>query len=487
MLDHWLTLWHWTRLLDKQLVGYQVEAAFTYQKQRLDLWLTHGPSEVQLTWMPYKNQTTFYLPGRLGRPRRRVAIFTKELNYGDAITSIALHPELPVVRFKLEADAELIYDFRHPRGNVYYRRQGEVISQFIKSVPWRALEDNWYPALRLKTDILTGRLTSPLRSKDIPLLEPFHFDRLGWLINHYQISDSEIEPNPDNLPDLVRLIVRHSRINKSDVGVDSIQKRARTVLKRWRRKFTKQQAELAANDWQKVQQQADGLAIAAASRLKPASTGPITLPSDLSPTGSELTIPLDPKQSLHQNLQHLYQSVRKIKSRAADHAHRLKQTELDIKILAALLRSGQEQNLQKFLEEHGERFTGDAKASPVRIPYRSFMSHAGFPILVGRSARDNDTLTFKVAGKNDWWFHARGVTGSHVILQTGKQEPRQRDLVLAAQLAARYSDAKHSGVAPVSYCQRKYLSKPRGAAPGTVRLLREEVLTVEPYRLEGES
>lgn len=102
-------------------------------------------------------------------------------------------------------------------------------------------------------------------------------------------------------------------------------------------------------------------------------------------------------------------------------------------------------------------------------------------MLVGRAARDNDNLTFKVAKPSDLWLHAADYSGSHVVVRnpTRKEIPH-RTLIEAAQLAAYFSQANKDPKVDVHYTQRKFLSKPKGAAPGLVRLLRFKSITVAP-------
>src|SRR5262249_10306358 len=76
-----------------------------------------------------------------------------------------------------------------------------------------------------------------------------------------------------------------------------------------------------------------------------------------------------------------------------------------------------------------------------RLPYRRFSSQSGAPILVGRSARDNDALTLRVGRGNDLWLHARGVQGAHVIVPGAGESPDPRALGDAALLAAHFSSA----------------------------------------------
>ena len=105
----------------------------------------------------------------------------------------------------------------------------------------------------------------------------------------------------------------------------------------------------------------------------------------------------------------------------------------------------------------------------------------GWKVLVGRTDADNDYLSLEVAGSDDWWFHVRGSPGSHVILQGPEAEEADRDtLERAASIAAYYSKAREAGVVPVSCTRARYVTKPRGAKPGTVNIRKESVLKVRP-------
>lgn len=112
---------------------------------------------------------------------------------------------------------------------------------------------------------------------------------------------------------------------------------------------------------------------------------------------------------------------------------------------------------------------------------RRYRSSDDYEILVGRAARDNDHLTFRVARPHDLWLHAADYPGSHVIVRnpTRKEIP-QRTVIEAAQLAAYFSQAKRDAKVDVHYTARKFLTKPKGAAPGLVRVSSFRNLTVEP-------
>ena len=113
--------------------------------------------------------------------------------------------------------------------------------------------------------------------------------------------------------------------------------------------------------------------------------------------------------------------------------------------------------------------------------FREYIVAGGMTVLVGKNAKQNDELTLHVARKDDIWLHARGVPGSHVVLQThGRKQVPKEAIVQAAEIAAYHSDAKTQKHAPVSYIERKYVRKPKGADPGAVVMAREEVVIVTP-------
>jgi predicted ribosome quality control (RQC) complex YloA/Tae2 family protein len=112
---------------------------------------------------------------------------------------------------------------------------------------------------------------------------------------------------------------------------------------------------------------------------------------------------------------------------------------------------------------------------------RFFISSDGFEILVGKKAADNDFLTFRIARSLETWLHAADYPGSHVIIRNPqKKVVPDRTLIEAAELAAFYSDAREQTKAGVNYTQRKFVNKPRKAAPGLVSLASHRTIMVKP-------
>lgn len=117
---------------------------------------------------------------------------------------------------------------------------------------------------------------------------------------------------------------------------------------------------------------------------------------------------------------------------------------------------------------------------------RIFELPNGFKILAGKSAADNDFLTFKVAGQNDLWFHVRGASGSHTVLKISDGEISNREkapkdfIEAAASIAAFYSKAKNTTKINVAYTEVRNVSKYRGPNTGSVVVKNERLVKVTP-------
>ncbi len=115
---------------------------------------------------------------------------------------------------------------------------------------------------------------------------------------------------------------------------------------------------------------------------------------------------------------------------------------------------------------------------------RVFEFEEGWRARVGQSDQDNDLLTFKNAFPRDWWLHAKGCPGSHVVLDhPEEEEPPKAVLQAAARLALQFSKAKNVKKGAVSVCRIQDITKPRGAPAGTVQVRKSK--TVQVYLSEG--
>jgi predicted ribosome quality control (RQC) complex YloA/Tae2 family protein len=204
----------------------------------------------------------------------------------------------------------------------------------------------------------------------------------------------------------------------------------------------------------------------------------------------EIELEVDEKQSLQDEAAVRFRQYTKAKRAAEEIAARLKQVDTETaaleKRLAELdqiIHSRDEDALRSFEKPAPAPRTPQRKSSKTQkiTGVRRYLSTDGYEVLVGRTSRDNDNLTFRVAQPNDLWMHAGDYPGSHVVVRnpTRKEIP-QRTIIEAAQLAGRFSQASEDTKVVVHYTERKFLSKPKGAAPGLVRMSRFRSITVEP-------
>jgi predicted ribosome quality control (RQC) complex YloA/Tae2 family protein len=117
----------------------------------------------------------------------------------------------------------------------------------------------------------------------------------------------------------------------------------------------------------------------------------------------------------------------------------------------------------------------------LEIKFRHYIIDDKYDVYVGKDSKNNDLLTFRFGKPNDYWFHARGVPGSHVILKNpGKAGVPKEIIKKTASIAAFYSKAKNGSFVPVAYTFRKFVLKKKGLEQGQVILQRESVVMAEP-------
>ena len=210
-------------------------------------------------------------------------------------------------------------------------------------------------------------------------------------------------------------------------------------------------------------------------------------------------ITLDPRRSPQANVERLFERARKLERARASVASELAMAQEKVALLEDLLTKARtpesdpvaleaEALAARVLEQRQQGDPRKRKAPAPRLPYRSYPVSGGFEVRVGRSAPDNDALTFKHARGNDLWLHTADCPGSHVILRLEKrQEADPEALVDAALLAVHFSPAKGGDHIPVHVAHRKEVHKPRGAKAGLVTLSGGRILQVraQQERLEG--
>ena len=193
---------------------------------------------------------------------------------------------------------------------------------------------------------------------------------------------------------------------------------------------------------------------------------------------TEITIPLDPTLSAQENAVRYFDKYNKQKRTFEATSRQLEQTEAEIEHLESISTfldiARKEEDLAQIKEELTEygyikrHFSGGKKQKKaVSRPFH-YLSSDGFHIYVGKNNYQNEELTFKLASGNDWWFHAKGIPGSHIIVKTEGKALPDRVFEEAGALAAYYSRGRGQDKVEIDYIQKKNLKKVPGAAPGFV-------------------
>lgn len=150
--------------------------------------------------------------------------------------------------------------------------------------------------------------------------------------------------------------------------------------------------------------------------------------------------------------------------------------------LENIIAGGDEAGLLKFEAPEKRQQSKTKKKPDEKFPgVRRYLSSDDYEILVGRAAQTNDRLTFKIARPHDLWLHAADYPGSHVVIRNpSRNDVPHRTIIEAAQLAAKFSQAGDDSKVTVHYTSRKFITKPKGVAPGLVRMSSFKTITVTP-------
>lgn len=208
---------------------------------------------------------------------------------------------------------------------------------------------------------------------------------------------------------------------------------------------------------------------------------------DIFSTGENIKINLNPALSPQKNVDYYFDKSRSEKISFAKNQQLFEKAKKDFNELRQLNNSLNENDSSKELDELMKKLKikqpeeSEAKED-LGSKFKQYIIENKYKVYVGKDSKNNDLLTTRFAKQNDYWFHARGASGSHVIIkvENTKEGIPKNVLKKVAALAAYHSKAKSAGVVPVAFTFKKYVVKKKGDPVGTVHLLREDVLLVRP-------
>ena len=205
-------------------------------------------------------------------------------------------------------------------------------------------------------------------------------------------------------------------------------------------------------------------------------------------TNEMMTVPLDPTLTPQENAQRYFNKYNKLKRTYEALSDLIKETKAEIDQLESICTfmdlALSEDDLVQVKEELTDagyirrRYNGK-RVKITSHPYH-YRSSDGFDMYVGKNNYQNDELTFKFASGNDWWFHAKGAPGSHVIVKSRGEELPDRTFEEAARLAAYYSKNRGAEKVEIDYVEKKHVKKPNGAKPGFVVYYTNYSMMIDP-------
>lgn len=496
MITNWFTLQKLSDHFNEQYANAILERCFTFQKNEL--------------WLQFRNKAP--LTVHLGQPFQYAIMGSEVMKIkrgsvrifpsldGAILKQISMLPGERILRFSFQDGSALYILFLSNRGNVIYRKN-EELEYFKKKVT------------------IDGDMLAENKSRTYPTLDEDPRFSPFWKRNAFDMFDV------DNYADLLQVIENSNGLEINDRFVltqtektyrpdtfyahyrqfvvthlqkDNFHSDHKNIEKQISSKLDDLQRKIrdTKNDG-KIEKRAEkyrfyASVLSASRHLIDKHADSFTVPDIYRTEGFPTEIPLKNDISVSENIDLFYKKARSsansIEENKKRHQSFLKDFETWEKLYKDIQEIKDSKTLRDWKKENKDIFkeAGSRKQEAgmgERRPFKEYIKD-DWRIWVGRSARDNDELTFKHASKTDIWLHARHSTGSHVIIKMdGKKEAPRHIIEHAAALAARFSDEKHSSLVTVAYAPRKYVTKQKGMPPGKVHFQYEKDVMVKPAEI----
>ncbi len=536
MISNYYTLKYLAETSAPVLVGHTLTGMFTQEKD--ELIISFAPACPALVISARPAASTCYLHDRIARARRNSMDIMAECN-NVKLAGLSIAPGDRVIHLTLEDGRIVAAQFFGPKSNVLLVQDGVVANAFKHA---KELAGSTYetPKAEIIFDFAQFRqalqedrsvLVSTLLRKMFPVLgatltrEAIFRAELPFNASATQLTDearvaleraihsiiADLQQprarvyEQDGEPELFAIIPLRHPTTLVEKEFENVHEAVRYFLGRRRAasQVSDRKSALTATIRQRVERAKRTEAAiseeAAESTRADAyeRTGSLLMANlsmmhkgDTSVIVDGEKIALDAKLAPVHNAQRYFERAKRSRlaaQQAVDRLHNLRgEIALGEQLLLALETIDTNEEVKRLMLDHAEdleRFgIGEKAEKHSQLPFRIFTVDGGFEVWAGKSSENNDLLTLRHAKPNDLWFHARGSSGSHVVLKvaTGKGEPGKKAREQAAGIAAYYSKMKNAKMVPVAMTEKKYVRKPKGAPPGTVVLEREKVIFAEP-------
>lgn len=502
MITNWYTLEKLSIYLNEKLAGEVISDAITFNKNELILLnINYDNPSIKINLF---NPFQFILLEKFSKPKKFVKIFPNLNN--DIITSIKIDKKDRNIWFNLKNGSAIIVIFRSNSGNIIHINNSEQIA-FKKSKNQKVNKIDYCETDPLFTNVMDNFRFNNFWKKNYQKFFNLKTNNYNELIEIINNSNGNIvnnrfvlNTNPESqnfntkifYTNYKNFIIKQLVSNNFDKEYSDIKIKLLNQLQN-NQKSIKHLSNPDKLDKriEKFRFFGDTLSIFQ-TKINESNTE-FEIPNQYQKTQFINIIKLQPKLNIHQNIKYYYDKAKKLENRKLESIKensKLKnEYKRNLKFYKTFEKIKDYKELKlwkknnKILLQKIQK-TKNKSRDGKRVPYKEFITKTGWKIWVGKSARDNDKMTFELANKNDLWLHSQHTTGSHVIIRKeGKKEIPMNIIEYASKLAARYSEAKHSKLVPVAYTIKKYVTKRKGFLAGKVTYQFEKSILVNPLEL----
>jgi len=520
-MNNYFTLHHQVAFLKSSLVGCRFQTAFSRFKKTIELQFVYEETVKNLLFYAGINSAIFIQDNQASR-KNNTASFFEDLE-DLVLEQIHLSEYDRLITFTFEANYRLEFYAFGPKANVFLHKGLELIDQFRIDASPQVIDHLVIGDIALiskqttiKDKILCREPRFPRQLT--PYLEASFAELLSDNISLIKLLDGWVEELKNKpqfrrlsdgsiclLGDLIIPDVESRRYDDVNVMI-----REAWIQREVRDRFTDKKAKIqdlisasskrCASILSSLQDDNTshkrieryellGHILMASSHLGNVQSDTVILDNIFEP-GSQIAIPVKKGLSFSENAQLYYEKAKGTRKTLMANQERMIDIRKKMDQLGNLSNSFANvdgpKTLERWIKENQSAFGSiiqdQSNKTTASRPWRS-IHHLGFEVLIGKSAQGNDEL-LQVSQKEDIWFHARHVSGSHIIIKMNKRTdyPSVEIIEMVASWAAWHSKAKTAGLAPVIYTKRKFVRKPKGAAPGSVKVDKEQVILVRPQK-----
>ena len=520
-MNNYYTLFHLSYHLSHTLVSRHLRQCYTHQKNHAVLIFSGPPEQSEdneIHVVKHQNNITLFEQTLRSVPGSNRLDFFEQL-YGKTITDVSILPGERAICIHLNDRQMLVIKLFGPNFNIYYFKGGLVVDAFFKTKFMGSSLEELFPQRTMSPK--NNNVRQYLLSQD-PKLPRTHLNDVikqanltleddldSWLAE----LQNELKQNPQPRLTIKEqfTIFSESYLNEENLRTyETVNEGVRDCFfkeiftNRYESKKDRYEDQLSSelkklkHRMSSIQDQ-DELEEKAAEFEKYGHLLMAVPPEKDHPKdaievddlydGGTIRIPLKTSQTLHQNANRFYNKARRTRDSIPFHQQRKKETLREMSHFEPILNELESVDSMKELRGFEKKFKNELPNSNKKNqnePESKFNTREidGYTIWIGRNAKSNDIMT-KQADKEDMWLHARGVGGSHVVIRMNRQkaDPPKFIIEKAAALAAHYSKAKGTSLAPVIVTRKKHIRKPKGGKPGAFLIDKEDVVMVKPQNI----